>query len=367
MVSIEDDFMLGLLGPISSMMEEIFKEISESHYKKYYYIDFYDDGYIRLSGIRKKKNNERDLWVQKYPVNPFLIEVPYKAAFYYQSIGLFTDFKKCISESCNSDRVLFLIKQEKFRCNKCKKEWSMKERSILEGSKIDPFIFLTSLRFYECEIPIKQSMQEDFLGLSKSTIVQLHHYFRKCLADPELVIDLGFTLDSNHVFIKSVDKKNACDSDPVVIGLQETNRDSVSMSIIKNLSYNDIIENERMKKILWGPIIITDKYDKYAAMMIYGLKPKKSERYSNKPEDIYISRTDFWKFINKNNRLLHHVNIDTGRFILYLHELVFRYKHRHEVLFGPLYKAIAKKRFIFTSEEEIVSNNYDRLIKLVNN
>jgi len=367
MVSIEDDFMLGVLGPISSMMEEAFIEISESHYKKTFNLNFHDDGRQLLDELVKKKYIERDLWMQKYPKNPFKMDIEHKATLYYHCIGLFNDFKKCISASCNSDNVLFLIKQKKYRCNNCKKEWSEKEQSILEGSKIDPFIFLTSLRFYECEIPLKTAMDEGFLALSKSTMVQLHHYFRKCIADPKMVRDLGFTLDPNHVFVKSVDEKNACNSDPVIIGIQEVDRDSVSMSILENLSYNDIIENRKIKKLLWGPIIITDKYDKFATMLIYGLKPKSSERYSKEPEDIYISITDFWKFMNKNERLLHHVNTDTGRFILYINELVYRYQHRHEVLFGSLYKAIARKNYIYTSEEEIVSNNYDRLIKLEKN
>jgi transposase-like protein len=282
---------------------------------------------------------------------------------YYHANGFLKNYKNCIY--CGSNNISLLLQKNNNRCYSCKGEWSGRKGSVIESTRFKIDKFLACMRFFDEEIPI--DVAPKILRLSRSTTMLLYHYFRKCIAGQDLVGELGFKLDPDHVFIKSIDSKYKRITSPVVIGIKKQDYNIKLVPFIKNKPLTAIINNMKIKKALLGPIVFTDKYDEYLSIMIYGLNPKKSEPYSSELNELHITHSEFWAYLTNKKRLINRAYSDANHFILYLNELCFRYNHRFDIFFEVLYKTITMNDIVYVSEEEIYRENILRLNKIAKN
>ena len=65
----------------------------------------------------------------------------------------------------------------KDKCSQCKREWSIRKGSVLEGLKIPLHKFVLALKLFELEVPALRASKE--LGLAYNTVHKLFQLIRK--------------------------------------------------------------------------------------------------------------------------------------------------------------------------------------------
>lgn len=357
MTVILQDYKLGVGGLINVLLTNAFvqidKNISDDYLQEVTYNEHDKNKMPKLKIVTDEDADEyrRSITNRKALFEKKILTA--QTTIYYHANGLLRNYKNCIY--CGSNNISLLLQKNNNRCYSCKGEWSGRKGSVIESTRFKMDKFFACMRFFDEEIPIDVAPKN--LRLSRSTTMLLYHYFRKCIAGQELVSVLGFKLDSNHVFIRSIDSKYKRITSPVVIGIKKQDNNIKLVPFIRNKPFAAIINNIKIKKALLGPIIFTDKYEEYLSIMIYGLNPKKSELYSSDLKELHITHSEFWAYLTNKKRLLNRAYGDANHFILYLYELSFRYNHRHDVFFEVLFKAITGNDIVYVSEEEIDREN----------
>ena len=120
----------------------------------------------------------------------------------------------------------------------------------------------------------------------------------------------------------------------IVFGILER-EGKVIVSIIPNASADSLL-HETVKKVRRGSIVYTDKWRGYDSLMFCGYKHLNIDHEQKfKQWRVYINGVEgFWSFAK--DRLIKHHGISKEKFLLYIKEMEWRYKHKEEDLFDLL-------------------------------
>lgn len=209
---------------------------------------------------------------------------------------------------------------------------------------MNPIKFIASILFFSKQIHVTYCSK--YIGLSRQTICNLHHYFRKCIAGHELSEQFGFKLDDNNIFNNSIDKDYNVIKKPVVIGINEI-KNKVKIDFSPTIKFEELLQPSLDKSRI-NTIIYTDQYKNYDSLIIIGLR-RPSIKYEEKIEDrklfIDIEKNEFWKFINPDKIFFENSKKDINQYLLFFKELEFRYNNRYTNIYDKLSEKIIGKPF----------------------
>lgn len=97
---------------------------------------------------------------------------------YLRSVGILKTFTNCIG--CGSTS-LGMIRGDRYRCYRCKKEWSRKKYSILPLTRFSYSEFLICLKYFEVDFTAEMTSSE--FDLNYKTIRMLYNLFRMKMGD----------------------------------------------------------------------------------------------------------------------------------------------------------------------------------------
>ncbi len=233
-----------------------------------------------------------------------LIRDETKSEEYLRSNGILKTFTSC--PRCNGTDPR-LARGDRWKCTKCKTEWTRRKDSLLSLVRISYSEFLLCVKFFELEIT--NQVCSDELGLNYKTVELLYRYFRKSLTE-EIV----------------------------------SNSDSTQLKGENNFIYLNIANNKvqlsKNKEVLAPQVFIKltrSRIPNSAAS--YTLKFKKD--FPVKKQNNVLSEFDrFWRFAKE--RLLRFRGVKDIYFYQYLKEIEFRYNNREKDLFSEIIKKIGR-------------------------
>jgi transposase len=95
---------------------------------------------------------------------------------YLRQVGILKSFTNCVR--CGSDK-LGIIRRNRYKCYKCKTEWSIYRDSFLVTVNVEVSKFIMAIKLYELELNITAAAQE--LNITRKTATKIYSYFRKCI------------------------------------------------------------------------------------------------------------------------------------------------------------------------------------------
>ena len=87
--------------------------------------------------------------------------------------GLLKRYDRCIR--CNDNRI-YRVRGKKYKCYRCKYEWSIRKDSILYGLKVPFTKFIMALKLFELEVSVLKASKE--LQLSYNTTRKIFNIIR---------------------------------------------------------------------------------------------------------------------------------------------------------------------------------------------
>ena len=96
---------------------------------------------------------------------------------YLRSVGILKTFSNC--SRCNGTS-LGMIRGDRWKCYKCKTEWTRRKNSILSLVRIKYSEFLLCLKLFELEITAEETANQ--LKLNYKTVLLLFRYFREIIS-----------------------------------------------------------------------------------------------------------------------------------------------------------------------------------------
>ena len=232
-----------------------------------------------------------------------------KAEKFLRLRGILKTFENC--PFCKSESI-GKVRRNFYKCYGCRREWSIRKGSILEGVKIPLSKFILAIKLFILEVPVNKAYKE--LGISYNTTHKIYQRIRKAI--------FNFVSREDEVL------KGAMDKIPV-FGILERNG-KVKVEIVEDVSAETILR-ETIKKVKRGSIIYTDQFNGFRHERI-----DKSVRFSN--GRVYINGIEgFWSYAKE--RLLKFHGVSRENFVYYLKELEFRYNNRKN-LEEALYKCL---------------------------
>src|ERR1035437_8479885 len=96
-----------------------------------------------------------------------------KSEDYLRRVGILKTFSNC--PRCNGTS-LGMIRADRWKCYKCKTEWTRRKDSILSFVRIKYSEFLFCIKFFEMELTNQICCLE--LGLNYKTVEMVYRYFR---------------------------------------------------------------------------------------------------------------------------------------------------------------------------------------------
>ncbi|GIU70913.1 MAG: hypothetical protein KatS3mg003_0392 [Candidatus Nitrosocaldaceae archaeon] len=204
-----------------------------------------------------------------------------KAEEWLRDKGILKRFDRCIY--CNNEHI-GRVKDNCYRCYRCKKEWSVRRDSILYGLRIQFTKFIGALKLFELEIPVLKASKE--LGLAYRTTYKIYTIIREKLYNYSIKDDiLKGEVEADEAYFggKRKGKRGRSSYNKIpVFGILERNG-KVKVEIVNDVRAETLLR-ETIKKVKRGSIIYTDKYKGYDTLVLYGFKHEridKSIRFAN--------------------------------------------------------------------------------------
>lgn len=232
---------------------------------------------------------------------------------YLRSSGILKSYRHC--PKCTTEKP-GRIRRGRYKCYRCKAEWSIRSGSFLETTSITFAEFLLCIKFFELEIGVYKTADE--LGLTHKVVSKVFNQIRiSILADEERFDDntpiktqapLMMINSTSEVIkvslVKSNEKKSLASNQSLIIGRRKTDSG-------KTIYYDFNCKHQRSIKRIGK---------------------------SNIPQDVEVNR--FWSYAIE--KLISLKASTIGGYYLYLKELEFRYNNRSEDLFALIIKKLAK-------------------------
>jgi transposase len=239
-----------------------------------------------------------------------IIQDEKKSEDYLRNVGILKTFSNC--PRCNGTS-LGMIRGDRWKCYKCKTEWTRRKDSMLSLVRIKYSEFLLCLKFFEMELTNQVCCIE--LGLNYKTVEMVYRYFRITLTEG--------------LEINSVSSSGNMKGEEILIYANIVNN-KVELSKDRNILDSNIFINIRRSRIP-------------NSAAAYSLKFKKN--YPLKKRNKYISEFDrFWRFAKE--RLLRYRGVREIYFYQFLKEIEFRYNNIGKDLFHEISYKIAQKQWV---------------------
>jgi transposase len=234
-----------------------------------------------------------------------IIQDEKKSEDYLRSVGILKTFSNCPRCSGTS---LGMIRGDRWKCYKCKTEWTRRKDSILSLVRIKYSEFLFCLKCFELELTAEETAGQ--LEINYRSIRTLFLEIRKSLVNipikQNLYKEIRFQIrfDDKKVFIDLVNDQEVGSGANVIVTKKRI-QDSAS------------IYQFSLKQL--------KKYFKYFNV-------------DEQPKDLSI----FWRFAKE--RLLKYRGTDNLYLILFLKEIEFRFNTKSEDLYAHLIEKIAQNQ-----------------------
>ena len=231
-----------------------------------------------------------------------LIRDEAKSEEFLRNTGILKTFTNC--PRCNGTDPR-LARGDRWKCYKCKTEWTRRKDSLLSLVRISYSEFLLCIKFFELELTIQACSDE--LGLNYKTIELLYRLFRKSLSE-EIANNSDSKLlkgENNFIYLSITNNKVCLSKNKGVLNPQ------VFIKLTRSRIPNSAAS--------------------------YTLKFQKD--FPFKKQNTILSEFDrFWRFAKE--RLLRFRGVKDIYFYQYLKEIEFRYNNREKDLFSEIIKKI---------------------------
>lgn len=232
------------------------------------------------------------------------------------------------------------VRRQRYKCYRCKREWSVRRESLLEGLRIPLSKFVLALKLFVLEVPVNRAYKE--LGISYNTAHKVYGLVRKaifhCTCEDAHLLKGEVEADESYFGGKRKGKRGRGAKGKIpVFGILER-QGKVRVEIVEDVSAESLLR-ATIKKVKRGSLIYTDRFRSYDGLVMYGFKHERvdhSQRFSN--GRVYINGIEgFWSYAKE--RLLKYHGVGKENFGYYLKELEFRYNNR-ENLDEKVYEAL---------------------------
>jgi transposase len=99
-----------------------------------------------------------------------------EAEKFLRAKGILKTFDRC--PFCGHQKI-GRIRRSFFKCYGCRKEWSIRKDSILEGLKISFTKFILAVKLFILEVPVNKAYKE--LNLAYNTTHKIYNRIRQCI------------------------------------------------------------------------------------------------------------------------------------------------------------------------------------------
>ena len=226
-----------------------------------------------------------------------------KAEDYLRDKKILKEFSQC--PGCGSSHF-GRVRRQRFKCYECKYEWNVRKESVLESSHLSLSDFIGCIKMFADEFTASKCAYE--LCINRIRVGRLYRKFQKKLIGQiniptvnSKIMKISLKLEDGKIHVALDDNDSAEDSSRLIIS-RSKNQDGAYQYLI---SY----ENLRIKRLLRA----IDRIDEL---------------------------DDFYRYCQE--RLLTFRNRDENKLIWKLHELAFRYNHRHEDIYNLLLTKLSK-------------------------
>ena len=267
-----------------------------------------------------------------------LMQSEARAEAYLREVGLLKTFTECPYCAASGPRR---IRRLKYKCYRCRREWSARKGSFLESFRIPYRTFLLALKLFELEAPVRQAAKE--LGLAYNTTHRLfteirRHIYRFTSQDDLLKGEVE--ADESYFGGRRKGKRGrgAANKIPVFGILERSGK--VKVEIVPDVTAETLTQL-MIKKVKRGSLIYTDRFRSYHGLVAHGFKHERIDhgmRFAN--GKVYINGIEgFWSYAK--GKLLKYRGMSSFLFPYYLKELEFRYNHRYENLFQKILEVLS--------------------------
>jgi transposase len=238
-----------------------------------------------------------------------IIQDEKKSEDYLRSVGILKTFSNC--PRCNGTNP-GMIRGDRWKCYKCKTEWTRRKDSILSLVRIKYSEFLLCLKLFEVELTAEEVSAQ--LNINYKTVKELYRLFRIAMGGNKVISakvmkgtlrktseKIGINLIDNKYYF---DLENAGQTNIAVI---EMNRSRISTSAAVYEASIKIIQTTRVKTL-------------------FDLPPS-FQRF------VRFTKEKLFKFRGTDRQFLN----------LYLKEIEFRFNHQEVDIYGCLEQLISSK------------------------
>jgi len=240
-----------------------------------------------------------------------LIQDETKAEEYLRSNGILKTFTNC--PRCNGTDPR-LARGDRWKCYKCKTEWTRRKDSLLSLVRISYSEFLLCAKFFELENTVERTSSQ--LLLNYKTVNLLFNEFRKCIS--------GYS----EIQINKIKGKTKGNSEPFFINIEN---DRIEFQLHEE-------GNEANSKFEYNRTRIPN------SSASYDLSYNRLRNFIRVGKGVgYFSNLDrFWRFAKES--LLKFRGTEDKSFLLYLKEIEFRYNNSGSDLFDLIIAKIAQNQ-----------------------
>jgi len=228
------------------------------------------------------------------------------------------------------------VRRGRFKCYGCRREWSVRWGSMLEGLRTPFTRFLMAVKLFELDTSAHAAAKQ--LGVAYNTVYGIFDTIRRSIASTDsgsFSFSGEFEADESYFGGKRPGRRGrgAAGKVPVFGILERGGR--VRVEVVEDVRGETLLEMT-IKKVKRGSLVYTDKFRSYNGLVTYGFRHRRidhAKQFSN--GKVYINGIEgFWSFAKERLSKYHGVN--PNKFPLYLKELEFRYNNRDQDLYDKL-------------------------------
>lgn len=223
------------------------------------------------------------------------------------------------------------------RCVDCKSDYNPFKDTWLNVVKIDHVKWLSLIKLFDLGISARQAARE--VSVSYPTALNAFDSIRYAILYSLAKTDdiLKGEIEADEAYFGGKRKGNrgrGAKNKTIVFGILER-KGKVSVDIVSDVSAKTLL-GQTVKKVRKGSIVYTDKWRGYDSLMFSGYKHMAidhQKRFAN--GKVYINGIEgFWSFAKE--RIAKHHGISSGKFLLYIKEMEWRYNNRNVDTFSLL-------------------------------
>ncbi len=240
---------------------------------------------------------------------------------------------------CKSKTLYIMKSRDRIRCQNCRKDFKPFANSKFHLIRIPYSKWLALIKLFELSVSAKTASEQ--MHLSYKTTLQAFDTIRYSILEELAKTDhvLKGKIEQDEAYFGGKRKGNrgrGAKNKTIVFGILER-KGKVHVEIVRNVKAKTLLAST-IKKVKKGSIVYTDKWRGYDSLIFNGYRHLSIDhnRMFGKG-DVYINGIEgFWSFA-KENMAKHH-GVSTGKFLLYIKEMEWRYNNRSNNLFELLLK-----------------------------